>query len=125
MRNGAQVGELNSQTTSRPPGRVTRRISRRPASGSTTLRSPNEIVTASNESSANGSRVASPATKSSRGRAVLPTWSIPWLKSQGTTRAPAAANGSLEVPVPAARSRTRSFGRGATASTTAVRQRRS
>ena len=31
MRNGAQVGWLNSQTTSRPPGRVTRRISRSPA----------------------------------------------------------------------------------------------
>ena len=55
------VGWLNSQTTSRPPGRVTRSISRSPATGSTMLRSPKEIVTASKVSSANGSRVPSPA----------------------------------------------------------------
>ena len=83
MRNGAQVGWLNSQTTSRPPGRVTRRISRRPASGSTMLRSPKEIVTASKVSSANGSRVPSPAVNGSAGLACLPTWSMPREKSHG------------------------------------------
>ncbi len=56
------VGRLNSQTTSRPPGRVTRASSRSATSGSATLRSPNEIVTASNAPSANGRCSASAAT---------------------------------------------------------------
>ena len=113
VRNGAHVGWLNSQTTSRPPGRVTRSISRRPAAGSTMLRSPNEMVTASKVSSPNGSRVPSPAVNGSCGRFALPTWSMPSEKSHGTTSAPASANGWLEVPVPAARSRTRSPASGA------------
>src|SRR5918994_1168918 len=50
---------------------------------------------------------------------------MPREKSHGTTSAPSARNGSLEVPVPAARSRTRSPGRAATALTTARRHRRS
>src|SRR6185295_4650952 len=54
------------RVTGRPPGLVTRRISARPASGSATFRSPNEIVTASKAPSRNGSRSASPATKLSR-----------------------------------------------------------
>ena len=70
------------------------------------LRSPNEIVTASKVSSANGSRVPSPAVNGRCGRAFLPTWSIPSEKSHGTTIAPRSANGWLEVPVPAARSST-------------------
>jgi hypothetical protein len=76
------------------------------------LRSPNEIVTASNVRSANGSRVASPATKGSRGRARFPTSSIPAEKSHGTTLAPSNTNGRLLDPVPAATSRTGSPGRG-------------
>src|SRR5918995_880554 len=50
---------------------------------------------------------------------------MPREKSHGTTSAPSARNGSLEVPVPAARSRTRSPGRAATAFTTARRHHRS
>src|SRR3954447_4686153 len=99
VRNGAHVGWLNSQTTSRPPGRVTRSISRRPAAGSTMLRSPKEMVTASKVSSANGRRVPSPAGKGRWGRCPLPTWSIPRAKSQGTTSAPASANGWLGAGV--------------------------
>ena len=125
MRNGTHVGLLNSHTTSRPPGRVTRSISCRPASGSTRLRSPNEIVTASKDASANGSRVPSPAVNGSAGRLRLPTASIPCEKSQGTANAPASAIGRVDVPVPAARSSTRSPGRGPTVETTALRQRRS
>ena len=79
------------------------------------LRSPNEIVTASKVSSANGSRVPSPAVNGSCGRACLPTCSMPSEKSHGTTVAPRSANGWLDVPVPAARSSTRSPGRGSTA----------
>ena len=47
------------------------------------LRSPNEIVTASKVSSANGSWVPSPAVNGSAGRACLPTCSIPSEKSHG------------------------------------------
>ena len=50
------------------------------------LRSPKEIVTASKVSSANGSRVPSPAVNGRCGRARLPTCSMPSEKSQGTTR---------------------------------------
>lgn len=71
--------------TTRPPGRVTRCISRRAASKSCTLRSPKEMLTASKVSSLNGSRVASPAVNGSQGWRVLPTWSMPSEKSQGTT----------------------------------------
>ena len=42
MRKAGLTGVLNSQTTSRPPGRVTRAISRSAASVSATLRSANE-----------------------------------------------------------------------------------
>ena len=62
MRNAALVGWLNSHTTRRPPGRVTRASSRSAAPVSTTLRSANEIVTASKAASGNGSLSASPAT---------------------------------------------------------------
>ena len=48
--------------------------------------------------------------------ACLPTWSMPSEKSHGTTVAPRSANGWLDVPVPAARSRTSSPGCGSTAS---------
>ena len=89
------------------------------------LRSPNEIVTASKVSSANGSWVPSPAVKGRCGRACLPTCSMPSEKSQGTTIAPRSANGWLDVPVPAARSSTRSPCCGSTASITSWRQRRS
>ena len=88
-------------------------------------RSPTEIVPASNDPPATGRRVPSPAVNGRCGLACLPTRSMPRLKSQGTTVAPRSANGWLEVPVPAARSSTRSPGRGSTARTTDVRQRRS
>ena len=123
-RNGAHVGWENSHTTKRPPGRVTRSNSRSPASRSCTLRNPKEIVTASKASSAKGSDKASPATKDSRGLRSRPTESIPKEKSHATTKGPAAAIGSLEVPVPAARSRTRSPGSAPTAAATAFRHRR-
>src|SRR6516225_7774076 len=102
---------LNSHTTSRPPGGVTRRISARPAPGSATFRSPNEIVTASNAPSRNGSRSASPATQPRRpcplpcGPAPIlacPARSMPREKSQATASAPVAVKVSEEVPVPAA-----------------------
>ena len=60
------------------------------------LRSPKEIVTASKVSSANGSRVPSPAVNGRCGRACLPTCSMPREKSHGTTVAPRSANGWLE-----------------------------
>ena len=115
----------NSHTTSRPPGLVTRRSSVRAAAVSETLRSPKEMVTASKLSSAYGSWSPSPATKASQGLRRLPTVSMPSEMSVGTTNAPAAANGSLDVPVPAARSRTRSPTCGSTASSTSLRQARS
>ena len=57
------------------------------------LRSPNEIVTASKVSSANGSRVPSPAVKGRCGLACLPTWSMPSEKSHGTTVGAAVGEG--------------------------------
>jgi hypothetical protein len=123
VRNGFQVGWLNSQTTIRPPGRVTRRISVRATCGSAVLRSPKEMVTASKEASANGSRSASPATRSTP--LPRPTRSIPREKSQPTTRAPLRASATLLVAVPAARSSTVSPAVSRSASATAVRQPRS
>jgi len=49
--------------TRRPPGFATRKNSASACFGSFTLRRPNEIVTASNSSSPNGSFVASASTK--------------------------------------------------------------
>ena len=83
------------------------------------------MVTASNVSSANGSWVPSPAVKGRCGSCFLPTCSIPIEKSHGTTVAPASAKGWLDVPVPAARSRTLSPYDGSTAVRTSCRQRRS
>ena len=138
--------------TSRPPGLVTRNISASAASGSATLRRPNEIVTASKARSPNGSRSASPATKrtgprpaapgadpAASGRAGLaeaarasgapslctPAWSMPSEKSQATQDAPSAVKLTDEVPVPAARSRTRSPARAPTAFATTLRHHRS
>ena len=97
---------------------------------SATLRRPNEIVTASNSSSPNGSRSASPPTKAGCGPSgwartrVLPARSMPMEKSQATQSAPDAANVMVEVPVPAARSRIRSPARAATARATTRRQSR-
>ena len=65
------------------------------------------MVLASKVLSAKGRLVASPAMKSMSGRRRLPTLSMPREKSQATTSMPASAYGSLEVPVPAARSSTR------------------
>lgn len=124
-RNGPHDGVENSQMTIRPPGRVTRCNSVRAAWVSSTLRSPNEIVTASKEPSAKGRLSASALTNGRSGWRRLPTSIIPKLRSAGTTSAPASANGRLLVPVPAARSSTRSPGFGATAATTARRHARS
>jgi len=65
------------------------------------------------------------AVKPRSGRRRFPTASIPREKSAGTTSTPWSANGSLEVPVPAAMSSTRSPGRASTARTTALRHNRS
>src|SRR5690348_9516149 len=118
---------LNSHTTSRPPGRVTRSISARAWPGSAVFRSPNEIVTASNCASANGSARASPATNVTFSTALrcLPAWSMPSEKSQATQVAPDAVKDTDDVPVPAARSSTRSPGPAATIRATARRQYRS
>jgi hypothetical protein len=53
-----------------PPGAVTRSISASAFFGSLTLRRPNEIVTASNSPSANGSAIASASTKVTLGVSV-------------------------------------------------------
>ena len=68
---------------------------------SLTLRNPNEMVTASKLASAKGSRSASPADEGQLAwpcLPCLPTRSIPSEKSQGTTKAPAAANGQRRRP---------------------------
>ena len=111
MRNGDQVGLENSQTTSRPPGRVTRANSRSAASGSATLRSPKEMTTPSTLASASGSAMASPATFGT-GRAA-PARSMPREKSQAIAVAPPAASSTVETAVPAATSSTVSPGPGA------------
>ena len=117
------MGVENSQTTSRPPGRVTRAISRRPAVKSTTLRNPKLMVTASKASSPNGNRVASAATLGT-GRAA-PACSMPTEKSAARHHAPERANSTVDTDVPAARSSTDSPGRNASASRVARRQARS
>ena len=123
MPNSAFVGVENSHTTSRPPGFVTRAISRSPASGSTTLRSPKLIVTASKVPSPNGSRVASAATFGTA--RALPASSMPTEKSAATHHAPERASSSVDTAVPAARSSTRSPGPMSSAVRVARRQNRS
>ena len=110
-RKGGKTGVENSTTASRPPGRTTRAISRSPAAVSCTLRSPKLMVAASKESSANGSAMASPATLGTSRPA--PARSMPSEKSAATHHAPDFANSTVETAVPAARSRMRSPGRGA------------
>ena len=121
--NSPLVGVENSHTTSRPPRRVTRAISRSPASWSTTLRKPKLIVTASNTSSANGSRVASPATFGTA--RACPAASMPTEKSAATHQAPEPASSTVDTAVPAARSSTFSPGPIRSASRVARRQNRS
>ena len=91
------------------------------------LRNPNEIVTASNASSANGSRSASAATNGSCRRPLCrtPARSMPSEKSLATARAPDRASSAVDTPVPAAMSSTRSPGRRPSASRVRRRQRRS
>ena len=113
----------NSHTTRRPPGRVTRAISRRPALKSTTLRSPKLMVTASKTPSSNGSLVASPATFGTLRAA--PAASIPTEKSQATHQAPDVASSTVDTVVPAARSRTLSPGPMPSAARVCRRQNRS
>ena len=123
MANSGLVGVENSHTTSRPPGRVTRAISRSPATWSTTLRSPKLIVTASNTPSANGNRVASPATLGTSRPA--PAASMPTEKSAATHHAPDTASSTVDTAVPAARSSTLSPGPMRSAERVARRQNRS
>src|SRR6478735_5833809 len=101
QRIGAGRGRENSQTSSCPPGRVTLANSARAAPGSTTLRRPNEIVTASKVPSANGRCSASPATLGKR-KLDLAADSMPNEKSVATHQAPVAASAWVETPVPAA-----------------------
>ena len=80
---------------------------------SSTLRSPKEMVTASKLASAYGSlqRVGGDEAQVGLARACRPA-ACPSDRSVGTTVAPAWANGSLDVPVPAARSKISCPGRG-------------
>ena len=83
--------------------------------GSATLRRPNEIVTASKDSSSKGSAIASASTNSISSFSAWrrrPTEIMPREKSAATTWAPKRASEALDVPVPAATSRIRSPGAG-------------
>src|SRR6185312_5427134 len=95
------------------------------ASVSTTLRSAKEIVTASKVASGNGSRSASPASSGTSGRTARPARSMPIERSAPTAKAPERASSSVETPVPAPTSRTRSPGRRPSAARVARRQPRS
>jgi SAM-dependent methyltransferase len=105
--------------------RVTLASSRSAAPVSTTLRSAKEIVTASNASSANGSRSASPATSGTVRPDRRPTRSMPVDRSAPTAYAPERPSSSVDTPVPAPTSSTRSPGRNASAARVARRQPRS
>ncbi len=105
----------------RPPGLSTRYISASAAFGSATLRRPKLIATASNSSSPNGRLWASAWTNSMFLCRLRPSSIIPAEKSTATTRAPERARAAELVPVPAATSRIRSPGCGATARTIAIR----
>ena len=113
VRNGVQTGWENSQTTSRPPGRVTRCISRERRVDVDHVAQPERdrdrvesVVPERQPGRVGGGEPAG------RDAARLPTRSMPRLKSAGTTCTPAASNGSLLVPVPAARSSTTCAGPG-------------
>jgi hypothetical protein len=108
--------------TSRPPGLSTRYISASAFLGSSTLRRPKEIVTASNSPSEKGRAMASASTKVIPGCFCRPTSIIPAEKSAATTSAPVFARAAELVPVPAAMSRIRSPASGATARVVAIRQ---
>ena len=98
--------------------------SRRAAPGSTTLRRPNEIVTASKVPSANGRCSASPATLGCR-ISGLAAASMPSEKSVATHQAPEPASAVVETPVPAATSRARWPGSSCSARTVCRRAERS
>ena len=92
---------------------MTRRNSRRAAPGSATLRSPNDIVTASKASSANGRRIASAAVNGRSGRRRLAHPQHPEREvARHDVDARRRRTARLLVPVPAAMSSTRSPGRG-------------
>src|SRR5690606_37028571 len=89
-----------------------------------TLRSPYDIVTASNSPSANGRFIASASTKlrpRTSPKRFLPCASMPGEKSAATTCAPLAASDADDRHVPAARSRIFSPGLGFTARVVARR----
>ena len=85
-------GARTRRPRSRPPGRVTRRISASAASTSPTFRSPKEMVTASKAPSANG-RPGGVARDEARGPGggARPTRSIPSEKSHGHGEHPGVA----------------------------------
>src|SRR2546423_4203791 len=93
--------------TSRPPGRSTRNISRSAAAGSTRLRRPNPIGTASALASGSFSRVTAPRRNSAPGSRRRASCSIAGEKSIPTTRPDGPTNGRsswASFPVPVHRS---------------------
>ncbi|KKO81661.1 hypothetical protein WU86_08550 [Corynebacterium xerosis] len=108
VENTGTVGVENSHTVNRPPGRVTRAISRSPARKSWMLRRPKLMVTASKVPSGNGRSMPSPQTFGTSRWA--PAASMPREKSQAMTVAPDFDSSTVDTAVPAARSRTSSPG---------------
>mmetsp|Transcript_3760 Transcript_3760/g.11316 ORF Transcript_3760/g.11316 Transcript_3760/m.11316 type:complete len:204 (+) Transcript_3760:266-877(+) len=102
------AGLSQTEKLSFPPGCSTRNASRRQSSGRGRCRRPKATVTASNDSSANGSACASPCFNVSfacfrvKGSASA---SISLLKSRATTSQPLDAASSATKPGPVATSR--------------------
>src|SRR5216684_3685279 len=120
MRKSAPKGPRgwpNSSTTTRPPGRTTRAISRRQRTGSSTLRMPKPMDATSNDASVYGSASASATSNRTRRPArrafagaeasISAQKSVPTTSPEGPT---ALLNASARSPVPVAQSRTRSPG---------------
>ncbi len=87
----------NSQTTSRPPGRTTRAISRSPRPGRRRCAAERDRRRVEHPVAERQPRRV-PTTKPRSGRRRLPAWTMPAEKSHGTTRTPRSAKGSLEGP---------------------------
>ncbi len=116
-----------SITATRPPGRQTRIISRRIASGSEAWWKENRVATRSNVSEAYGSDSPMPSTNlmlamPRRAASWRPRSSIAGVRSSAVTAATNGATARPRRPVPAATSSTFQSGRGSACSTS---QRRS
>ena len=104
---GGLVGVVISSTTTRPPGRTTRTISRRPRSRSEKLRAPKPTVAASNASSGYGSASAFACSQRTAGLFARARSSIPSEKSDPTTSPPRRESAIARSPVPVATSSAR------------------